>query len=431
MLGDFLKLKVGAQTVSAVFADGAPSLNLDFLGQRYSQCLIGKAFADIFTFSRTTGGTRINESGVLELVAANQPRFDFDPVTLQPKGLLIEEQRTNEITNSVFSDASPGQFPSGTTAAPVNGVAMELVATGSANGVSYIDVRVHGTPTASGLSQLMFGVMPTTAGVTWTMSCAAQVVGGSLLNATNLRTAINFVKGDWSCLNETGFDKGLIVTNPVLLESIAEVNAAAPALAELAIPFVKVDYQAGMPIDFVLRIAAPQFERGVGRSSFIPTSGSQVARAADVCSINTLSPWYNAAEGTLFAEFGLLAHPPALFYPGMSFSGAGSTEKIGFYCTSGASIVTGMVRKGGAAQYEANAGSAAFPSSVKAALAFKAGNFRLATNGALGPLVSSGTVPAVTSLKLTVLDNPMNCYLRLVRHFPRRIADSQLQAITA
>ena len=39
--------------------------------------------------------TRVNSSGVIETVNANLPRFDYDPVTLVPKGLLIEEQRTN------------------------------------------------------------------------------------------------------------------------------------------------------------------------------------------------------------------------------------------------------------------------------------------------------------------------------------------------
>ena len=39
--------------------------------------------------------TRVNSSGLVEIVNANLPRFDYDPVTLAPKGLLIEEARTN------------------------------------------------------------------------------------------------------------------------------------------------------------------------------------------------------------------------------------------------------------------------------------------------------------------------------------------------
>lgn len=46
--------------------------------------------------------TRINPAGVIELVNANLPRFDYDPVTLAPKGLLIEELRVNLFLNSLI-----------------------------------------------------------------------------------------------------------------------------------------------------------------------------------------------------------------------------------------------------------------------------------------------------------------------------------------
>lgn len=56
------------------------------------------------TFTRTTGAsnpaTYIDSSGVITAAANNQPRFDYDPVTLVCKGLLIEESRTNALLNS-------------------------------------------------------------------------------------------------------------------------------------------------------------------------------------------------------------------------------------------------------------------------------------------------------------------------------------------
>ena len=44
--------------------------------------------------------TRVNSSGLIEIVNANLPRFDYDPVTLAAKGLLIEELRTNLLVYS-------------------------------------------------------------------------------------------------------------------------------------------------------------------------------------------------------------------------------------------------------------------------------------------------------------------------------------------
>lgn len=56
------------------------------------------------TFTRTTGAsnpaTYVDSSGVITAATNNQPRFDYDPVTLVCKGLLIEESRTNSLLNS-------------------------------------------------------------------------------------------------------------------------------------------------------------------------------------------------------------------------------------------------------------------------------------------------------------------------------------------
>jgi hypothetical protein len=50
--------------------------------------------------------TVTNSSGNLALVNANLPRFDFDPVTLACRGLLIESSRTNLLLNSLIDGTS-------------------------------------------------------------------------------------------------------------------------------------------------------------------------------------------------------------------------------------------------------------------------------------------------------------------------------------
>jgi hypothetical protein len=59
------------------------------------------------SLTRASSATRTNASGVIETVLSNVARFDYDPVTLAPKGLLIEEQRTNLLTySSEFDNAA-------------------------------------------------------------------------------------------------------------------------------------------------------------------------------------------------------------------------------------------------------------------------------------------------------------------------------------
>lgn len=59
------------------------------------------------TFSRALNtATRINSLGVIELVNADLPRFDYDATTLMCKGLLVEEARTNLLLNCLIDGTS-------------------------------------------------------------------------------------------------------------------------------------------------------------------------------------------------------------------------------------------------------------------------------------------------------------------------------------
>jgi hypothetical protein len=47
------------------------------------------------TFTRASIDTRVNDARLIETVQNDIPRVDHDHVTLQQKGLIIEEERTN------------------------------------------------------------------------------------------------------------------------------------------------------------------------------------------------------------------------------------------------------------------------------------------------------------------------------------------------
>ena len=71
-----------------------PSLALDFT----------TAVADprVATVRAANTATRFNASGLIEIVNANLPRFDFSPTTLTCQGQLIEQARTNLFLNSLI-----------------------------------------------------------------------------------------------------------------------------------------------------------------------------------------------------------------------------------------------------------------------------------------------------------------------------------------
>jgi len=69
-----------------------PRLTLNFLA--------GAPLDSRITFTRSTTATFVGSDGLIQSSAINAPRFDYDPVSLALRGLLIEEQRVNLLLNS-------------------------------------------------------------------------------------------------------------------------------------------------------------------------------------------------------------------------------------------------------------------------------------------------------------------------------------------
>lgn len=130
-----------------------PALNLDFRAGAMPAGL---------TFTRASTAWAYNSSGVLTSFATNAPRLDHDPVTLQPKGLLIEEARTNLFLNSAVGVTQSctvaaaantlSFFGTGTVTLTGTSTAGPLVGTGAANRVS-----LTFTPTAGSLTLTVSG----------------------------------------------------------------------------------------------------------------------------------------------------------------------------------------------------------------------------------------------------------------------------------
>lgn len=101
------RISLGQQPVSRVYLGPSliwtsdPALDLVF---------DGRALDPRMSFSRPSTATLFNSSGVLLSSELDQPRYDHDPVTFVPRGLLVEEQRTNYDRNSEYSGSVATQF---------------------------------------------------------------------------------------------------------------------------------------------------------------------------------------------------------------------------------------------------------------------------------------------------------------------------------
>ena len=77
------------------FRGPVPALDLDFLAMTAVNTLDPR-----ITYTRAGNATYFDSAGAMQTVGANVPRLDYDPITLQPRGFLLEPAVTNSLLNS-------------------------------------------------------------------------------------------------------------------------------------------------------------------------------------------------------------------------------------------------------------------------------------------------------------------------------------------
>ncbi len=87
------------------FRKKMPTLVLDFERQKCHRYSPSTGFgetplATFMTFARNSTATYTGPDGLIKTAAANEARYDYDPLTGECKGLLVEEQRTNLLAYS-------------------------------------------------------------------------------------------------------------------------------------------------------------------------------------------------------------------------------------------------------------------------------------------------------------------------------------------
>jgi hypothetical protein len=186
---------------------------------------------------------------------------------------------------------------------------------------------------------------------------------------------------------------------------------------------------AGLAQTFI--VWGAQTEEGEFPTSYIPTTTAEVTRAADVASINTLSPWFNATEGSFFVQASnLLASAPALF---STDDGTTNNRIINYF--SNPTTPSFRVISGGVDQANISSGVISLQSTFKLASAYKVNDFAASLNGAAAVVDTSGTIPSgQTTARLgsnVVTAGLINGYLQRITYYPRRLTNAELQTLTA
>jgi len=255
------------------------------------------------TFTRTTSAsnpaTYVNISGVITAATNNQPRFDYDPVTLACKGLLIEESKTNFLLYSdQFNTVSWGKTNLTVTADSIISPDNTLSA----------DKLVENTALTA--SHIIDQAASVTSGVTYTFS-------SFLKKAERGYALMAFVTGFPTTAIQINLTTGVVTTGTgtplnAFSQNIGNgwfrvgFSLTATSTTSIASPRIYLstdglwanrnytgDGTSG------IYIWGAQFEAGAFPTSYIPTTTTALTRNADVATITgtNFSSFWQAGRG--------------------------------------------------------------------------------------------------------------------------------------
>jgi hypothetical protein len=172
-------------------------------------------------------------------------------------------------------------------------------------------------------------------------------------------------------------------------------------------------------------------------TSYIPTQAASVTRSADVASVDTLSPWYNATEMTLFAEASYIGLVPSVSQTIAAFSdGPTNTNYIYFGKGGGSGQNATENLSSGSSNAVFSFGAPVVNTVYKLAMAIKLNDFAGCLNGGAVSTDTSGAVASsISMLGIGSLNSgaplQLNGHVRRIAYYPRRLLAAELQALTA
>ena len=284
-----------------------PSLDLQFATSKTLDDRVSGQ--NLITFSRSTTGTYVDSNGIIQTAAIDAPRFDHDPTTNASLGLLVEESRTNEIPYSE-DFTTWGLFDTGDTLTSSALTSPDGTLTGT----------LFAPDNTSGL-HIVRQSYTFQGGTTYTLSVFVKEGGRRYMQLAVGGSSLGFPSYDY---RRGVFDLQTGSVNSTPLNGSADIKPFANGWYRCSMTITPPSggaanfdlYHADTTTPTINTVAdgngtdgiyiwGAQLEEGAFATSYIPTSGSTVPRAADVASItgSNFSRWYNQSEGSFVADF--------------------------------------------------------------------------------------------------------------------------------
>ena len=338
-------------------------------------------------------------------ITDNTPRLDYTDSSCP--ALLLEPQRTNDVRNSEYFDASIWSYYFFNSGSLTRTFGYESPA--GTNDAYKFDVAL-GTGGAL-LTQNITAV----ASVDYTLSVWMKgEVGGEKVqidfksgasqgpSGTNFTLTTEWVRYEVSVTNDTGTSRG----------------------------FQFRFTTSNVPSDQTLYVWGAQCEQGSYATSYIPTYGSSVSRVAETCNKDNIPSLLNDDEGTLFVNMSALANAGGSRVLTIGDGTGANRVQLFFYGTNElrANVISSSVSQVSGFTYTGDQ-----TANIKALLKYKANDVQFYVNGTLVASDTSVTMPS--GLDVFRLNNgtgsaPMYADIKNLIYIPTSITDQEAIDLT-
>jgi hypothetical protein len=374
------------------------------------------------SFSRSTSGTFINASGLVATATAGNPRFDYNPTTRESRGLLIEVSSSNLLLqsndwNTTWNNPAPITWNGTTYATAPDGTNTAKQITVTSGSSSAIGQQVT-TGTNRTISVWL------RAGSLTSFSIGAFDAGGTSFG-NNADSSCSIISGPGSVSQQVGglwSITGLSSTQWTRVQIFRSTTYTT---------FLAYPGSSSGSINGTAFMWGMQMESQTRATSLIPTTTSTSNRAADSCVMtgSNFSSWFNATEGTLLAHAIRSRTSDIGRIASVNDNTANESIELGAD-TTGEFIVV----DGGSTLATISPGTVTANTAFKIAGAYKLNDVQAALGGTLGTADTSVTMPTVDRLMIGQQAGASPVYLNgtiaLLKYWPTRLTNAQLQALT-
>lgn len=383
----------------------------------------------LVSFSRSNAtATRVNASGLREVVAADAARFDYDPGSQVCRGLLIEPQRANLITYSESSwTAEAGTISDDVVAAPDGNTTGDKFVSNSTSGVA------HGARKS----------YSTTIGVTYTYSISVKSAEYSKVRIADTAYSAFAVSYDLNTLSRTSFGGSAFVGSSIRLDAngwhrISITFTATQTLHRFSTVGTTSNYDLSSGAQFTgagdnvsgIYVWGAQLEIGSEPTTYIPNlaTGTTTRNADDALITGTnFSSFWQAGRGGVLVR----ALPSTV---------SGTRPLVQFDDNTADNIIALRgnttnpelyIRSGGVDQATIDAGTIS-AAAYRLAGTWAAGNAAASLNSDAAVLGAPGAIPAATQARLgSDGTNYLNGHLQALEYYDSRISNTGLRMVAS